>query len=376
MIYLDNSATTQVMPVTAQAIYNSLTANYFNPSALYTPAMHVEKEMTNARECLLKALNARQYEVIFVSGGTEANNLAINGLLTGKKSGRVLYTAGEHPSVKQACLQQKNIIAQEIPLQNDGRVDLAKLEAMLADDVAMLCIMQVNNETGAVMQLSEIMSLKKRLCNQAFVHVDGVQGFLREPLELQSLGIDSYTLSGHKIHAPKGIGALVLRKGSPLTPCMIGGGQERNLRSGTENVSGIIGLQNAVVNFPKSDIRLVKIHLFEQLKERIPSIYVNGPSPYDNASAPHILNVSFTPVRSETLLHALAGDEVYVGVGSACSSHKQKTSPVLKAMHTAPHVAESAIRFSLNPYITKEEVEKAASLVQKHYEILKKYVRK
>ena len=207
--------------------------------------------------------------------------------------------------------------------------------------------------------------------------MDGVQGFLRVPFSMRETGADSYALSGHKIHAPKGVGALVYRPRLRPSPRQIGGGQEKALRSGTENTPGIAGLRAAIEAWPKdTDLRALKCLLFSELKAKIPDAVYNGPDPGSPDTAPHILNVSLPPVRSETMLYALAGDGVYVGIGSACSSHKQKVSRVLRAMGLSGLRAESALRFSLCPFNTEDEMRTAAAIAAKHYELLKKYTRR
>lgn len=378
MIYLDNSATTRVTDAVADRVRLCMTQGYFNPSALYAPSMEEEKRMSACREAILRQVHACPgAQVIFTSGGTEADNLIVLGGNAAFRGGRVFYSAGEHPAVRESCLSLRNVETAEIPLARDGRVNLEKLEALLTKDTRMICVMQVNNETGAVMPLKEIAALRDRLAPDALLHVDGVQGFLRVPFDMQACGADSYALSGHKIHAPKGIGALVFGKRVRLTPRQIGGGQEKTIRSGTENTPGIEGLLAAIETFPReNDIRAVKLALLEALKKAVPQAAVNGPDPASELSAPHILNVSFQPVRSETMLHALEGEEIYVGIGSACSSQKQKVSRVLTQMGVPRPAAESALRFSLSPYSTKEEMALVGAAVQKNYDMLKSFVRR
>ena len=378
MIYLDNSATTRVCEAAVRAATACMTEGYYNPSALYMPSMAVEKEMNACRDTILRAVDAGgDARVVFTSGGTEADNLAILGGMEHMRGGRVLYSAGEHPAVREACEHLKNMDAQEIPLAADGRVRLDRLEELLPPDTKLICAMQVNNETGAVMPIAEIARLRDRLCPEAVLHVDGVQGFLRVPFSMRETGADSYALSGHKIHAPKGVGALVYRPRLRPSPRQIGGGQEKALRSGTENTPGIAGLRAAIEAWPKdTDLRALKCLLFSELKAKIPDAVYNGPDPGSPDTAPHILNVSLPPVRSETMLYALAGDGVYVGIGSACSSHKQKVSRVLRAMGLSGLRAESALRFSLCPFNTEDEMRTAAAIAAKHYELLKKYTRR
>ena len=280
------------------------------------------------------------------------------------------------PAVKEAC-QHCGLPAEEIPYTTQGIADLDALREMLTGDTALICCMQVNNETGAVQPIREIAALRDRLAPGALFHVDGVQGFLRVPFDMAAAGADTYALSGHKIHAPKGIGALVMTARVQLSPRQVGGGQESGLRSGTENTPGIAGLLAAIRAFPRDHhLRETKAYLWEKLREAVPKAAVNGPPPESEASAPHILNVSLPPVRSETMLHALEGEGIYVGMGSACSSFKQRVSPVLKAMHVPPALAESALRFSLCPENTREEMEQAAAAVARQYAVLSKFQRR
>lgn len=380
LCYLDNSATTRVTPRVARAVSDCMQADYFNPSALYAPALAAEKRMNLCREAIARELHADPKRVIFTSGGTEADNLAILGVLDALRGGgRVLFSAGEHPAVRAACESVKNRFdVREIPYTALGLIDQDALETLITPDTRLICVMQVNNETGAVMPLRAVAALRDRLAPDALLHVDGVQGFLRVPVDMRALGVDSYALSGHKLHAPKGVGALVLGDRARVIPRALGGGQEKALRSGTENTQGITGLLEAIAEYPRvSDMRKNKLLLRDLLRDIAGELFfVNGPDPAGEDSAPHILNCSLMPVRSETMLYALAGDEVYVNNGSACSSRKQKLSPVLAAMHTPRARAESALRFSLSPYTTREEIEYAAQCVKQHYELLKRYERR
>ncbi len=376
--YLDNSATTQPTEHVIAAMQRCMAEEFFNPSALYAPAVTVEKRMQQCRDAIKRLIGCDT--VLFTSGGTEANNLAIQGALRAEREkGVILYSAGEHPSVKEACIhmETEGFTAKPVPYTADGLTDLDALKLLMTDDVRMICLMQVNNETGAVQPLQEVADMKKQRCPGAHFHVDGVQGFLRCPIDMRALGVDSYSLSGHKIHAPKGIGALALGNDVRLMPLMFGGGQENAIRSGTENTPGIAGLLAAIEEYPtEHGMRTLKLHLYERIKERMETLAVNGPDPYSTSAAPHILNLSFPPVRAETLLHALEGAGIYVGNGSACSSKKKQTSPVLKAMGVSGERAESAIRFSLNPFITREQIEEAADAVVSQYRILKRFQRR
>ena len=380
--YLDNSATTKPSAAVAAVVSEMLESGWYNPSALYKPALEIQKRIDGVRETCLKAAGAAGQVVIFTSGGTEADNLALLGhLKSRRKPGRVLISSVEHPAVS-ACadeIRKMGHTVEEIPAGKTGSVDLAKLEEMMDEDVLMISVMQVNNETGAIEPLQEIVKLRNAKAPGAAIHVDGVQGFLRVPLDFNKLGIQSYAFSGHKIHGLKGTGALIVRKDHPIRPVQFGGGQEGNLRSGTENTFGIIALGEAVSTWdPEANARMrdLKNRLRTQLMEKIPEAKVNGPEENPETCAPHILNVALMPVRSQTMLFALEGDGVYVSAGSACASRKQKISPVLKAMGVSTEQADCSLRFSLCADTTQEEIDYAVECAVKHYNMLKKFVRR
>ncbi|MBQ7850711.1 MAG: cysteine desulfurase [Clostridia bacterium] len=382
VVYLDNSATTRPSDAVVAAMLNVLRENWHNPSALYQPAMQAEKLMTAARETCLKAAGANGHKLVFTAGGTEADNLAILGFLrTQRRPGRVLLFEAEHPAVLncQQEIERMGHKVQHIPVTRMGVCDLAALEGLLGEDVLLIAIMQVNNEVGAIQPIEAVVKLRDRLCPKAAIHVDGVQGFLRVPIHFGRLGIQSYAFSGHKIHASKGVGGLILRKDHRVAPIVFGGGQENDLRSGTENVPGIVGLGEAVRTYPAegcAHMAAMKRRLWEGLKEAVPAVKLNGPDLDDPSNAPHVLNVSLQPVRSQTMLFALEGDGVYVSAGSACAAHKQKVSGVLTAMGLTTAEADCALRFSLCPDVTGNEIDYTVSIVKKHYDMLKAFVRR
>ena len=380
--YLDNSATTKPAQAVIEAVTAAMRTGFFNPSSPYGPALAAEKEMDACRQLLARKLCAMPEDVYFTAGGTEADNLAILGYLsTVKRPGKVLYTTVEHPAVVKSCQAAERMghTAAAVPVLPDGTANLDALAGLLDDSVHMLCIMQVNNETGAIQPMKEISALRDRLCPQAVLHVDGVQGFMRVPFSMKEFHVQSYALSAHKLHGPKGVGALVLQKGHKISPREFGGGQEKGLRSGTENTPGIAGLKAAVESYPVNPAQTMlglKRRLYEALLSAVPGARINGPDIGSTADSPHILNISLPPVRSETMLYALASDGIYVSMGSACSSRKQKVSETLKAMGVPQKDAECAIRFSLSPYNTQEEIDFAAQKVREHYQLLSKFTRR
>ena len=379
-VYLDNSATTRPSEGVIAAVTASLSEGYFNPSSMYAPAFTVEKQLTACRDKIRKALSAPDARVIFTSGGTESNNLAITGTLcVSRPPYRVAVSGAEHPSVYDTAFLTEKSGAEvvSLPLDPDGRVNLDAVAEELKKGLTLLSVMQVNNETGAKNDIPAIWKLKETLCPACRMHVDGVQGFLREDMSLKYC--DLYTLSSHKIHGPKGVGALVVKKGLRLAPSHTGGGQEDALRSGTENTPGIAGLSEAITEMlalpgRRDKLMALKLRLVNSIRENIPEAVVNGPAPEEGAC--HILSVSFPPVRGETMLHALEEKGVYVSTGSACSAKKKNASRVLTNMGLPAARTESVIRMSLNPYMTEEEIDYAVSAVTDCYNTLKKYTRR
>ena len=381
-VYLDNSATTKPCPAVAAAVGKLMEGGWYNPSALYKPAMEIQKQMDRTREVCLQAAGAAGQRVLFTSGGTEADNLALLGhLKTRRAPGKVLISSVEHPAVS-ACAEEIRHMGFEtetIPAGKDGRIDPAVLENLLDEKTVLISVMQVNNETGAAEPLDEIARLRDRKAPGAAIHVDGVQGFLRMSIDFNRLGIQSYAFSGHKIHGLKGTGALILRKDHAVRPLLYGGGQEGNLRSGTENTFGILALGEAIAAWePEANARMrtLKNRLRSGLTERIPTAAVNGPAESPETCAPHILNVAMPPVRSQTMLFALEGDGIYVSAGSACASRKQKISPVLRAMGVSTEQADCSLRFSLCPMTTEEEIDYTIERVFTQWEMLKKFTRR
>ena len=381
-VYLDNSATTKPSAAVAETVRELAESGWYNPSALYRPALEIQKRIDEAREVCLKAAGAAGQRVVFTSGGTEADNLALLGhLKSRRKPGKVLISSVEHPAVS-ACAEEIRRLGhrvEEIPAGPDGTADLEKLETLLDPETVLVSVMQVNNETGAAEPLEAIAQLRDRLAPEAAIHVDGVQGFLRMELDFNRLGIQSYALSAHKIHGLKGTGALIIRKDHPIRPLQFGGGQEGNLRSGTENTFGILALGEAVRTWdPEANARMraLKNRLRSELLRRIPEARINGPEEDPVKCAPHILNAALMPVRSQTMLFALEGDGIYVSAGSACASRKQKISPVLKAMGVSTGRADCSLRFSLCPCTTEEEISYTLERTAFHWEALRKYTRR
>ena len=378
MVYLDNSATTRPCEAAVAAMERCLREGWYNPSSVYGPAVEAFRALRDSRERLLKPVNGAGCDVIYTSGGTEANNLAILGAVGCMRGRQVLaVSAVEHPSVRAAfdILAEQGHDVRVIGVDASGQLKWDELEAALNEGASLVSCMQVNNETGALLDAQR---LHDTVNGRALIHVDGVQGFLRVPFDMK--WADLYSLSGHKLHGPKGIGALIVKKGVRLKARHVGGGQEGALRSGTENTPGIAGLDAAVGELIKlgpdmpAALMAKKLRLVDAVRAVVPGAVVNGPLPEDGA--PHIVNLGFPDVRGEVMLHALEGDGICVSTGSACSSKKLKVSGVLTAMGIAPQVAEWAVRFSLSPHTTIEEIDYAAQRIGVQYDLLKRFQRR
>ena len=381
MIYLDNSATTRVLESAANAAFSCMTQDFYNPASAYAPAAAAEKRVMQARSFLASLLGASADEILYTSGGTESNNMAILGSLRpirGPK--RIITDTTEHPSVYEVFRLLEETGGAEVvflpPLLN-GRVSLEALQNALTPDTAFVSIMHVNNETGAINDLAAIRSMMQKNAPGALLHADGVQAFGKLPFG--PVPCDLYSISGHKLHAPKGIGALYVRKGTRFSGGQIGGGQERALRAGTTNTPGILGLDAALSAYRENwsrwhgAILSCKLRLAKALLS-IPDATINGPAPENGA--PHILNVSFPGVRGEVLLNALSERGVLVSTGSACSAHKKGKNRILSAMGITGGRQEGAIRFSLCPFNTPEEMDLAAGIVAEQVAFLRRYQRR
>ncbi len=376
--YLDNSATTRPCEAAVAAMERALREEWYNPSAVYKPSVEAFRSLRDARQRLLDAVGGAGCDAVFTSGGTESNNLAILGAVGRMRGRQVLaVSAVEHPSVREAfnLLAEQGHDVRVIGVDAAGQLKWDELEAALDDGASLVSCMQVNNETGAVLDAAR---LHDTVNGRALIHVDGVQGFLRVPFDMKLA--DLYTVSSHKLHGPKGVGALVVKKGVRLKPNHVGGGQESGLRSGTENTPGIAGMDAAIAelvhmgsDMPEK-LMAKKLRFVQAVREVVPDVIVNGPDPA--AGAPHIVNLGFPGVRGEVMLHALEGDGVYVSTGSACSSKKLKVSGVLTAMGIRPQVAEWAVRFSLSPHTTEEEIDYAARRIGAQYDLLKRFQRR
>lgn len=383
MIYLDNSATTRPFDAVIEAMDRSMREAYFNASAAYKPAVDVDREIRACRREIAAQLGAQEDEVYFTSGGTEGDNLAILGLAQALHGpANFVCSAVEHPAVLETIRRVERLghEVRVLPIDQRGLVDLEAAKALIDERTALVSCMQVSNETGAIQPVAQLSRLARGRNPDVRIHVDGVQGFMRVPMHMARMGVDMYALSGHKIHGPKGVGALVVRKGVRLVSQMTGGGQEKNLRSGTYNSPAILGLGAAVREMAQrqaqlEDVRAMKARLWERLGA-LDGVRVNGPLPGEEDAAPHILSVSFSGVRGEVMRNALEGAGILVSTGSACASHKQRVSATLRAMGLSGEQADGTVRISLGLMNTMDEMDEAAAQMEKLYALLRQYRRR
>lgn len=379
MIYLDNSATTKPREEVAQAVCAAMSETWFNPSSSYAPALASEKALERARRTILQKLNAGQCgTVVFTGGGTEGDNLAIIGACNAlkKRMQHVVTTAVEHPAVLNAVsfLGTNGFETTVLKTDGFGRVTPEQVAESVRHDTALVSVMHVNNETGCINDVAAIANAVKEKNPKTLVHVDAVQAFLRVPIDLSKTKIDLYSASGHKIHGPKGTGFLFVRKGVRLEGVQVGGGQEMGLRSGTQNIPDILGLECAVKCWSdETNERLAQIRslFLKEVTGRLDDVRVN--SPQGDGAACHILNLGFGGVRAETLLHALEQDEIYVSTGSACSSRHRHVSAVLDAAGVPEPYLSGSIRFSFGAFNTPEEVAPVVDSLVKQVTLLRRF---
>ncbi|AUS09415.1 cysteine desulfurase NifS [Laceyella sacchari] len=373
MIYLDNSATTQTDADVIKVMADVMANVYGNPSSLHGLGVKAERLMEQARKIIAQELAASPQEIIFTSGGTEANNMAIKGVAEAyqHRGKHIITTELEHPSVYDTCkqLEQRGWRISMLPVDHLGRVSPELVEQSITEDTVLVSVMHVNNEIGTVQPISEIGKRLRRYPKVLF-HVDAVQSFAKFPIYPEQWGIDLLSVSGHKFHGPKGIGCLYKRKNLQLTPLLAGGGQEQALRSGTQNLPGIVGLAKATALAGKQRdafmerCRAWKEWLIQRITAEIKGVRVNG-DVTGNGGAPYILSLSFPGLKSEVIVHALEQEGVVVSSKSACSSKKEVPSRVLKAIGLEDEAAVGSIRISMGLMTTEEEVRHAADALLK-----------
>lgn len=381
--YLDNSATTRCYKEVAEIVAKTMTEDFGNPSAMHLKGVEAENYVKEAAKAIAKTLKVQDKEIYFTSGGTESDNWALIGtVLANHRQGKhMITTPFEHSAVSAplAWLQEQGFEITVIPVDEEGNLDLKKLEEAIREDTILVSTMFVNNEMGAVVPVEEVGRIVHEKNPRTLYHVDAIQAYGKYKIYPKKMGIDLLAVSGHKIHGPKGVGFLYINEKAKVQPFILGGGQQKGMRSGTDNVPGIAGLGTAAKMICQNldenveHMRELKLYFAKELAT-LEQVEINGPKP--ERGAPHILNVSFLGVRSEVLLHSLEDMGIYVSAGSACSSHKRAGSSSLGALRLTPERKESAIRFSFCETTTKEEIDYTLEALRKLLPMLRRYARK
>ena len=378
--YLDNSATTQCFEEVRDIVVKTMMEDYGNPSAMHKKGVEAEQYVKDATEKIAKTLKVQEKEIYFTSGGTESDNWAIKSTAQRlKEKGKHIITSKiEHHAVLNSCayLETQGFEVTYLDVDSEGIVDLDQLEESIREDTILVSCMMVNNEIGAIEPIEEIAKIIKAKNPNTIFHVDAIQAYGKLPIVPKNMGIDLLSTSGHKIHGPKGIGFLYIKEGTKISPIIFGGGQQKGMRSGTENVPGIVGLAVACEkmigkNYENAEkIREVKEYFQERIKE-IEDIKDNS------GKAPHVASISFKKLRSEVLLHALEDREIYVSSGSACSSNKkQAVSGTFNAIAFSDEFKDGTLRFSFSIENTKEEVDETIKALKELVPMLRRFVRK
>ncbi len=377
--YFDNAATTAVYPEVKELMVKLLTEDYGNPSSLHMKGVDAEKYIKEATSRIAKELKCQEKELVFTSGGTEANNLAIiGGAMAHRRAGKHIITTNiEHASVTATMefLAKEGYEITYIGVDNKGIINLDEMKSALREDTILVSTMYVNNEIGSIQPIEEISKIVKAYNSSILLHVDGVQAFGKLRFSPKRLGVDLMSFSGHKIHGPKGSGVLYIKEKTLIRPIIYGGGQQKAMRSGTENVPAIAGMGLATELMYKDHEKKMEyiMDLKNALAEKvtkIENVFVNP------GEAPHILSVSFMGVRSEPMLHALEERGIYVSSGSACSSNKPHVSNVLKALELDTARLESTLRFSFCETNTMEQIDYAVEVIEEILAKLRRYIRK
>ena len=381
-VYLDNSATTRCFDNVAELVHKVMTQDYGNPSSMHNKGVESEKYLRHAREVIAKNLKVNEKEILFTSGGTESDNLALIGTaFANQRAGRHLITTHiEHPAILQTMqyLEKQDFEVTYLPVDENGQVKLEELQRSLRKDTILVSIMHTNNEIGALQPIAEAGERIKRFNPSIVFHVDAVQGYGKFRIHPKRMNIDLLSVSAHKIHGPKGIGFLYINEKIKIHPIIFGGGQQKGMRSGTENVPGIAGMAIAIETvYQNLDNEIEKLY---QLMQRfiegameINDVKINGLTGKD--SAPHVVSLSVRGVRSEVLLHALEEKGIYVSAGSACASNKPSISATLQAIGVEKDLLDSTIRFSFSIFTTPEEIDYTLQNLYDIIPMLRKYTR-
>ena len=382
-IYFDNAATTKVSETAAAAMMAMLTENYGNPSSLHNKGFAAEKAVEESRGILAAAMKVSKNDIYFTSGGTEANNMVLQGVADAyqRKGKHILISGIEHPSVSSAAyrLEELGFHIEAIPVEAYGYVNPKVLGDMVREDTILVSVMHVNNEIGTIQDLAGLAKSVKGSNPDCLFHADAIQSFGKYPLYPDRIGVDLLTVSGHKIHGPKGVGALYLSPKVRLIPILYGGDQQKGIRSGTENVPGIVGFGVAAkeaygeLDQRRKTIESIRRYCIEQIKEHLTDIEINSDV---DKGAYHILNIRVMGVKSEVMLHTLEDAEIYVSTGSACSSNKKQHSSTLQALGQDSDATDQALRISFSKDNTLEEVDRFIETMVKSVPMLRRFRKK
>jgi len=376
-IYLDNAATTKPISEVVKKMEKVLKVNYANPSSLHKLGINAEKLVKEARLQISNELKTEKEEIIFTGSGTIANNIGIKGAAYRlKKFGNhIITTEIEHKSVLEIFkhLEKNGFEVDYIPVNKKGIINLDILQEKLNENTILVSTMAVNNEIGSIQPIKKISEIVNKYDNLYF-HVDGVQALGKINLNIKELGIDLYTISAHKVHGPKGVGALYINKDIFIDKILHGSGQEKGFYPGTENTPGIAGFGEAIKHLPNIEnikkMKKLKYFLSQKIRDEIHNVIINTPS--EEKSAPHILNVSFANIKGEVLVHSLESENIYISTGSACTSRKDKTSHIINALGLPDNYREGTVRFSLSQFNTKKEMEVTIKTLKQQVERLRK----
>ena len=388
-IYLDNSATTKVYDEVAELMLKVFKEDYGNPSSMHNKGMEAERYVKKSAEIIAKILKVNEKEILFTSGGTESNNLAVIGTAQARKreGNHIVTTKIEHPSIANPMkyLEENGYEVTYLSVDKNGIIDVEELKSAIRKDTILVSIMHVNNEVGSIQPIDEVAKIiEDEFKNNSdrrekiTFHVDAIQSFGKFEIYPKRMGIDLLSVSGHKINGPKGIGFLYIKDKVKISPLILGGGQQRGMRSGTENVPGIAGIGMA------SDITYKNLNEIKERMMNIKDYFIDELCKLDNVAvnsqkgengAPHIISATFKGIRSEVLLHSLEDKGIYISAGSACSSNKPALSETLKAMNIPKEDIESTVRFSLGHSNTKEEIDITIKEINGIIELLRKYKR-
>lgn len=382
-VYLDNSATTMAYRSVGELVQKVMCEDYGNPSSMHNKGVEAEKYIKEAKETFARLWKVQEKEVYFTSGGTESDNMALIGAArANKRAGNHLITSSiEHPAIINTMRfleEEEGFRVTYLPVDQYGRIRLDALKEALCEDTILVSIMYVNNEVGSVQPIQEAASIVKAYNKDILFHVDAVQGFGKYKIYPKKLKVDMCSISGHKIHGPKGVGALYIGENVKIRPIVYGGGQQHDMRSGTENVPGIAGLSLAAktiydnLDEKVEKMRALKQHFIEGV-EKIENTTIHGL--YDETSAPHIISVGIAGIRSEVLLHGLEDKGIYVSSGSACASNHPQISGVLKGIGAKQEFLDATLRFSMSEFTTLEEIDYTLDALYNIVPMLRRYTR-